>query len=184
MHQQRKWEEYLPLVEFEYTNGYQVSLRMSPFEALYGQSCNTPISWSDLVKKVLIGPDMLANMEQEMQVIENKIKVVQDRKKIYAYQNRLFKEFEVGEQVYLHIKPKKSSLWIGSCAKIAPWFCEPFNIVERIGPVAYRLALPSKVKVHAVIHVSLPNKYVKYFDHVIDWSLLQVESDGEFQLKP
>jgi len=66
MHQQRKWEEYLPLVEFTYRNRYQESLKMSPFEALYGSSCNIPISWSDVVNRVLIGPNMLADMEQEM----------------------------------------------------------------------------------------------------------------------
>ena len=66
MHHQRKWEEYLPLVEFSYSNGYQESLRMSLFEALYGWSCNTPISWSDPVNSVLIGLDMLADMEREI----------------------------------------------------------------------------------------------------------------------
>eukprot|EP00253_Pinus_taeda_P023374 PITA_23374 len=66
MHQQCKWEEYLPLVEFSYNNDYQESLRMSRFEGSYGRSCNTPISWSDLISKLLIGPDMLADMEQEM----------------------------------------------------------------------------------------------------------------------
>ena len=54
MHQQRIWEEYLPLVDFTYNNGYQESLRMSLFKELYGRSCNTPISWSDLVNKVFI----------------------------------------------------------------------------------------------------------------------------------
>eukprot|EP00253_Pinus_taeda_P025427 PITA_25427 len=68
MHQQKKWEEYLPLVEFIYNNGYQESLRMSPFEALYERSCNTPISYIDPVNIVLIGPDMLGDMEKEMQV--------------------------------------------------------------------------------------------------------------------
>jgi len=66
MHQQRKWEEYLSLVEFAYKNGYQGLLRMSLFEALYGRSCNTPINWSDSLNRVLIGLDMLAKMEQEM----------------------------------------------------------------------------------------------------------------------
>ena len=81
------------MVEFSYNNSYQGSLRVSPFEALYGWSCNTPISWSDSVNKVLIGPDMLADMEQEMQVIKNNIKAEQDKKKHYADRNRLFKEF-------------------------------------------------------------------------------------------
>ena len=70
MHQQWKWEEYIPLVDFSCNNGYQESLRTSLFEALYGWSYNTPISWSDPFNWVLIGPNMLVEMEQEMQVIK------------------------------------------------------------------------------------------------------------------
>ena len=66
MNQQRKWEEYLPLAYFAYNNGYQESLKTSPFEVFYGQSCSTPISWSDLVNGVLIGLDMLAEMEHKI----------------------------------------------------------------------------------------------------------------------
>jgi len=62
----------------------------------------------------------------------------------------VFKEFQVGEHVYLHIKPKRGSLRIGSCAKLEPLYCGPFEILERIGPVACRLALPPKVKFHDV----------------------------------
>ena len=80
----------------------------------------------------------------------------------------MFKEFQVREHVYLHIKPKKSSLRIGSCAKLAPWFFGPFSIIERIGPISYRLALPSTVKFHDVFHVLFLKKYVKYVDHVTD----------------
>eukprot|EP00253_Pinus_taeda_P002882 PITA_02882 len=134
MHQKWKWEDYLPLVEFTYNNGYQESLRISPFKASYRRSFNTPISWSD--------------------------------------------------PVYLRIKPKKSSLRIGSCAKLAPQFCGSFNIIERIGSVTYRLALPPTVKVHDVFNVSLLKKYVNDVDHVIDWYVLKVEPDGELQLEP
>ena len=91
MHQQRKWEEYLPMVEFPYNNGYQEYLKMSPFEALYGCSVNTPIRWSDQVMRALIGLDMLAEMDQEMQVIKKNLKATHDRKKSYADQNMLFK---------------------------------------------------------------------------------------------
>lgn len=103
MHQKMKWGEDLPLVEFSYYNGYQESLKMSPFEALYGRSCNTPIIWSDLMSRVLIGPNMLKEMEQEIQVIKKNLKETQDRKKRYVNQHRVFKEFQVREYVYFHI---------------------------------------------------------------------------------
>lgn len=74
-----------PLVEFAYNNWYQESLTMSLFEALYGQSCNNPISWSRPMNKVLIGPNMLAEMEQEMHVIKNNPKATRDKKNIYEY---------------------------------------------------------------------------------------------------
>jgi len=74
--------------------------------------------------------------------------------------------------VYFCIKPKKSSLSIGSCAKLAPQYCGPFKILERIGPVAYRNALPLTIKVHDVFHVSLIKIYIKDVDHVIDWHVL------------
>lgn len=66
----------------------------------------------------------------------------------------MHKEFQVGEHVYLRVRPKKSSLDIESCAKLAPWFCGPFNILDRIGPMAYRLTLPPSIKVHDVFPVT------------------------------
>ena len=161
MHQQRKWEEYLPLVEFTYKNCYHESLRMSHFEALYGRRCNTPIRWSDPVNLLLVGPDMLIDMEQEIQIVWKNLKAAWDRQKIYADQQWVFKEFQVGEHAYLHIKAKKNSLRIRPCTKLAPRYYEPFEILERIGPVAYRLALSPAVKFHDVFHVSLFKRYVK-----------------------
>ena len=119
-----------------------------------------------------------------MQVIKKNFKATHDRQNNYVDRNRLFKEFQVGEQVYLHIKSKKSSFRIASCAKLVPWFCGPFSIIERIEPLSYRLALPPIVKFHDVFHVSLLKKYVKDIEHVIDWFVLQVEPDGEFQPEP
>ena len=51
-----KWEDYLHLVEFAYNNGYPSSLNMSPFEAVYGRKCNTPISWDNPMDRVIVGP--------------------------------------------------------------------------------------------------------------------------------
>jgi hypothetical protein len=61
-----KWGDYLHLVEFAYNNGYQASLKMSPFEALYGRKCNTSMSWDNPADHVMGGPDLLWEMEEKM----------------------------------------------------------------------------------------------------------------------
>jgi hypothetical protein len=94
------------------------------------------------------------------------------------------REFKVGENVVLKVKPKKSSLKLGSCTKIVATFCGPCEMLDRIGPVAYMLALPSSMNVHNLFHVSLLKKYVHDPNHVIDWNLIQVEIEGDFQVHP
>jgi hypothetical protein len=79
MHQPKKWEDYLPLVEFAYKNGYQESLKMSPFETLYGRQCKIPISWSNPVDGITIRPDMLKEMEQKVAKMKQNLKISQDR---------------------------------------------------------------------------------------------------------
>ena len=81
------------MLEFTYNNEYQESLKMSLYEALYGKSCNTPITWSDPINRLLIGLDMLNEMEQEMHVIKRNLKATQEKHKSYAYQHKTFKEF-------------------------------------------------------------------------------------------
>ena len=83
-----KWEYYLHLVEFAYNNVYQSSLRMIQFEALYGRKCNTPVSWEDLVDRVVLGLELLKDMEDQAVNIKQNLKAAQDRKKVYADKNR------------------------------------------------------------------------------------------------
>lgn len=73
---------------------------------------------------------------------------------------------------------------IGSCEKLVPWYCGPFDILERIGLVAYRLALSPTVKDHDFFHVSLLKRYVNDVYHVNDWYVCQVEGEGEFHPEP
>jgi hypothetical protein len=82
-----KWEEYLHLVEFAYNNGDQTSLKMSPFEALYGRKCNTPVSWDIPTDRLVLGPEFLKDMKDQMVRIKKNLKVSQDRHKSYADKN-------------------------------------------------------------------------------------------------
>ena len=84
----------------------------------------------------------------------------------------MFKQFLVGEHVYFFINPKRRSFRVGSYAKIVPRYCRPFEILERIGPVTYKLALDPTMNIHDVFHVSLLKIYVKDVDHVIDCYVL------------
>jgi hypothetical protein len=61
-----KWEDYLHLVELSYNNGYQASLKMSPFEELYNRRCNTLVSWDNPADRTVAGPELLKEMEDQM----------------------------------------------------------------------------------------------------------------------
>ena len=76
----------------------------------------------------------------------------------------------MGEHVFIKVRPTKNSLKLGSCAKLAPRYCEPFEILSRMGQVAYQLALPPNLKVHNVFHVPVLKKYVHDATHVINWN--------------
>ena len=82
------------------------------------------------------------------------------------------REFSVGDHVYLRVKAKKISLKLGSCAKLSPRYCGPFDMLERIGPIAYRLAFPASTRVRNVFHVSLLKKNVHDPNHVINWDVI------------
>jgi hypothetical protein len=167
-----KWEDYLHLVEFAYNNGYQASLKMITFEALYGRKCNTPVIWDNPADRVVLGLEFLKDMEDRMVRIKHNLKEAQDRQKIYVDKNGTAREFKVGEHVLLKVNPKKRYLKLGSCTKLAARFYGPFDILDKIGPAAYMLALPSSMNVHNVFLVSLLKKYVHDPNHVIDFHLI------------
>jgi hypothetical protein len=177
-----KWEDYLHLVEFSCNNGYRASLKMSPFEALYGRKRNTPVSWDNPIDRAVVGPELLREMEEKIVKIKYNLKVFQYRKKSYADKGRTHKEFKVGDHVFLKVKAKRSSPKLGNCSKMVARYCGPFEILERIGIVAYMLSLPASMCIHNVFHVSLLKKYVPDANHVIDWNVNQVEKEGDFQV--
>jgi hypothetical protein len=157
---------------------------MSPFETLYGRQCNIPISWNNPIDRVTIKPDMLKEIEQQVIQIRQNLKIAQDRQKSYANLKRTPREFKAGDHVYLRVRLRRSSLRMEACAKLASRYCGPFEVLDRMGLVAYRLALPPIVKAHNVFHVSLLKKYVHDANHIIDWSVIQVELDKEFLPEP
>lgn len=142
-------------IEFSYNNGYHASIGMAPYEALYGRKCRSPLCWSDPSEKVALGPQMIEEMVKQVKLIQDRMKQAQDRQKSYANNRRRELEFEVGEKVLLKVYPMKGVLRFGKKGKLSPRYIGPYEILERIGQVAYRLALPLDLeRVHNVSHVS------------------------------
>ena len=75
------WEEHLALVEFSYNNSYQDSIQMAPFEALYGRACRTPTCWDEVGVRQLLGPELIAQTNEKVQVVRQHLKAAQDRQR-------------------------------------------------------------------------------------------------------
>ena len=94
-------------------------------------------------------------------------------------------EFEIEDHVFLKVMPKRGVVRFGKRGKLSPRFIGPFEILERVGTIAYRLALPTSMSgVHKVFHVSMLRKYTLDPAHVVDWGQIEVDTDGTFEKGP
>ncbi|GJV92037.1 reverse transcriptase domain-containing protein, partial [Tanacetum coccineum] len=136
---------HLPLDEFSYNNSYHSSIRCAPFEALYGRKCRSPVLWAEIGKSSLIRQELVQETTDKVVLINEKLKAAMDRQKSYADNRRKPLEFEVGDRVLLKVSPWKGVIRFRKKGKLAPRYIGPFEILERIGPVAYRLRLPEEL---------------------------------------
>ena len=119
-----------------------------------------------------------------MQVIRQSLKRASDRQKSYADLHRSSRTFQIGDKVFLRVKPKRSSLKMGKCRKLSSRYCGPFEILRRIGEQSYKLALPPHLHVHDVFHVSLLKKYVPNPEHILDLDDNVLVNQEEFRIEP
>ncbi|GJR70855.1 hypothetical protein Tco_0016920 [Tanacetum coccineum] len=148
------WDRHLPLVEFSYNNSYHTSIKAAPFEALYGRKCRSPVCWAEVGEAQLTGPEIIHETTEKIFKIRDRMQAVRDRQKSYADKRRRPIEFEIGDKVLLKVAPWKGVMRFGKRGKLNPRYIGPFRIIERIGPVAYRLELPQELsRVHNVFHV-------------------------------
>ena len=181
----KDWEKCLSLAEFSYNNSYQASLKMAPFEALYGRRCRTPLSWSHTGERPLYGLDLVIEAEEKVRVIQNNLKAAQSRQKSYFDDRKKPLQFNVGDHVYLKVSPTKGVQRFGVKGKLAPRYIGPYEIMEKCGPVAYRVQLPDKLSaIHNIFHVSQLKKCVKPPYQVIEQEDIHVEPDLSYVVRP
>ena len=172
-------------MEFSYNNSFQATIGMAPFEAMYGKRCRSPLCWDEVGERELVGPKLVRLTNEAVQKIRARMCTTQSRQKSYADVRRKSLEFETGDLVFLKMAPMKGVLRFGRKGKLSPKFIEPFEILERIGPVAYMLAPPpALLGVHDVFHMSMLRKYITDPIHVIDYEPPQLNKDLSYEEKP
>ncbi|GKD27894.1 reverse transcriptase domain-containing protein [Tanacetum coccineum] len=179
------WDVHLPLAEFSYNNSYHSSIRCAPFEALYGRKCRSPVLWAEIGESSLIEPELVQKTTDKVVLIKKKLKATRDRQKSYADNRRKPFEFEVGDRVLLKVSPWKGVIHFGKRDKLAPTYVGPFEILERIGPVAYRLRLPEELSsVHDTFHVSNLKKFLADANLQVPLNEIKIDKTLRFVEEP
>ncbi|KAA3474167.1 reverse transcriptase [Gossypium australe] len=150
------WEKFLSLVEFAYNNSFQSSIKMVPFEVLYGRKWKTPLYWIQLSENKLFGTNLIRETKEKVKVIQDSLKGAFDRQKSYADLKRKVIEFHIGDRF---IALENISLFWPK-EKLSPQFIGSYQIIEKIRSIAYRLTLSSKLeRIHNLFHVSMLRQY-------------------------
>jgi hypothetical protein len=175
------WDKSLPYAKFSYNNSYQASLKMSPFEALYGRKCRNPFYWDQTRERKFFGPEIIQEAEEQVRMIRENLRVAQTRQKSYADNWRRPLEFEEGDHVYLKVSPIRGMMRFKVKGKLSPRFIGPFRIFSRVGEMAYKLELPDHLSdVHDVFHVSQLKKCLCVPEKQLSMEELSVQDDPTY----
>jgi hypothetical protein len=134
---------------------------MAPFEALYGRKCRTPLNWVEPRERRFYGIDFVDEAEKKVRIIQQNMQAAQSHQKSYADKRRRPLDFQVGDYVYLKVTPMKKKRF-GIKKKLAARYIGPYRIIEKKGPVAYKLQLPEEMSsIFPVFHVSQLKKCLR-----------------------
>ncbi|GJV24226.1 putative reverse transcriptase domain-containing protein [Tanacetum coccineum] len=138
---------------------YHTSIKVAPFEVLYGQKCRSPVYWAEVGDVQLTGPEIIHETTKKIVQIKSRIQATRDRQKSYADVRRKPLEFQVRDRVMLKVSPWKGVIRFGKRGKLNPRYIGPFKVLAKVGTIAYRLELPQQLsRVHSTFHVSNLNK--------------------------
>lgn len=166
--QPKSWVDWLPLAEFWYNTNYHTTLKMSPYEVLYGQKPPMHTPYLVGTSNVAAVDRCLAHRQQILKSVREQLLRAQNRMKQIADGKRTEKEFLVGDMVFLKLHPfRQRSLQQTRTHKLSPRYAGPFRISEKVGPAAYRLQLPPEAKIHDIIHISLLKRKIGAGDNSV-----------------
>nr|GEZ52853.1 putative reverse transcriptase domain-containing protein [Tanacetum cinerariifolium] len=152
---------------------------------LYGWKCHALICWDQVGERVIEGLEMIEVNNEKVTVAKEKLKEARTRQKCYADKHHRSIEFQPGDHVFLKVSPARGVRRFGIKGKLSPRFIGPFEILDRVGEVSYRLALPPQLShVHNVFHVSLLRGYKYHPLHVVSYPLDQIRADLFYVKEP
>ncbi|GJY70147.1 putative reverse transcriptase domain-containing protein [Tanacetum coccineum] len=138
----KSWDKHLPLVEFSYNNSYHTNIKATPFEALYGRKCRSPICWAKVGDSQLTDPEIIHETTEKIVQIKNRIQAAHDRQKSYADVRGKPLEFQVGDKVMLKVSPWKGVIHFGKRGKLNPRYIGPFKTIAKKCMAEEPLAIP------------------------------------------
>ncbi|KAI3723666.1 hypothetical protein L2E82_35421 [Cichorium intybus] len=178
-------DTHLPLIEFSYNNSYHTSIQCAPYEALYGRKCRSPLCWVEIGDRQLTRVDLIQETTDKIAIIRDNLKIARDRQKSYADNRRKPLEFQVRDKVLLKVSPWKGLVRFGKKGKLSPRYVGPFEIMERIGPVAYKLQLPQELSaIHDTFHVSNLKKCLADESLIVPLEDIQINDKLNFVEEP
>ncbi|KAL4324936.1 hypothetical protein GQ457_11G028430 [Hibiscus cannabinus] len=181
----KNWEKCTPLVEFSYNNNYQSLIQIAPIEALYGRSCRTPLCWFELVENKVLGPQLIQETEKQVRVIHERLKQAFDKQKAFVDMKRRDIHYNVGDIVFLKVSHSKKVLRFGKNGKLSLYYNDPFEVIERIGPVANRFTLPPEFeKIHNVFHISILRRYRSNPSHILEHEEVELNPNLSYEEEP
>ena len=135
-----------------------------------------PLYWDNVGERQTLGPELIQDTRDKVHVIKERMSATQIRQKSYADNHRRPLEFDMGDRVFLKVSPMRGVMRFEKKGKLSPIFVELFKITQRVGKLAYRIALTlDLVRTHDVFHVSMLRKYIANADVIVEYELLKIQ---------